>query len=338
MLLYSLPGIPVLYYGTESALKGSRDDYFDASRRNAPYKEWIQALSELRHREPGLKAGNVEVVLDSRMGTPAWLAWVDRRWLIALNPSQQEIYIPDSLLQAAFSLPTRRASQAFLRCGEPGYWNSDTLLMKPGEGWIWAVHEKPDEGRFEKISLPAQGLGFSAWSSLDQVLRNATILHEIPDSVGDDLGSDGHMRYPKAFEGRPGDLAALRWMKSEAGYILEIQMQGPLSTVWNPPHGLDHLNLQIQMDGIARLEYRLDGWNASGSTAWEWFTDAPGGKVYALFPQTGFVPPHRIRVRTWDSDGSGQSRPLSNQPGDYEFQGNPLAEKWMDEAVLLTIP
>ncbi|MFM8513363.1 MAG: alpha-amylase family glycosyl hydrolase, partial [Bacteroidota bacterium] len=132
LLLYSLPGIPVLYYGTESALKGSRDDYFDASRGNASYKEWIQALSELRHREPGLKAGNVEVVLDSRMGTPAWLAWVDRRWLIALNPSQQEIYIPDSLLQAAFSLPTRRASQAVLRCGDPGYWNSDTLLMKPG--------------------------------------------------------------------------------------------------------------------------------------------------------------------------------------------------------------
>ncbi|MFM8976780.1 MAG: alpha-amylase family glycosyl hydrolase, partial [Bacteroidota bacterium] len=196
LLLYSLPGIPVLYYGTESALKGSRDDYFDASRGNAPYKEWIQALSELRHREPGLKAGKVEVVMDSRMGTPAWLGWVDRRWLIALNPSQQEIYIPDSLLQAAFSLPTRRASQAVLRCGVPGYWNSDTLLMKPGEGWIWAVHEKPVAGRFEKISLPALGLGFSAWSSLEQVLRNATILHEIPDSAGDDNGSDGHMRYP----------------------------------------------------------------------------------------------------------------------------------------------
>ncbi|MFM7913543.1 MAG: hypothetical protein ACKO9W_15295, partial [Bacteroidota bacterium] len=90
--------------------------------------------------------------------------------------------------------------------------------------------------------MPTQGLGFSAWSSLNQVLRNATILHEIPDSVGDDLGSDGHIRYPKAFEGRPGDLAALRWMKSDAGYILEIPMQGPLSTVWNPAHGLDHLN------------------------------------------------------------------------------------------------
>ncbi|MFM8685518.1 MAG: hypothetical protein ACKODJ_03085, partial [Bacteroidota bacterium] len=104
------------------------------------------------------------------------------------------------------------------------------------------------------------------------------------------------------------------------------------------PHGLDHLNLHIKMDGIERLEYRLDGWNASGSTAWEWFTDAPGGKVYVLFPQPGFVPPHRIRLRTWDSDGSGQPRPLSNQPSAYEFQGNPLAEKWMDEAVLRTIP
>ncbi len=338
LLLYSLPGIPVLYYGTESALKGSREDYFDTSRGNAPYKEWIQALSELRHREPGLKGGKVEVVLDSRMGTPAWLAWVDRRWLIALNPTQQEILIRDSLLQAAFSLSTRRANQAVLRCGEPGYWNSDTLLMKPGEGWIWAVHEKPVESSIENKALPARDMGFSAWSSLDQILRNAIILHEIPDSVGDDLGSDGQLRYPKAFEGHPGDVAALRWMKSNAGHILEIQMQGPLSTVWNPPHGLDHLNLHIQMDGIARLEYRLDGWNASGSTAWEWFTDAPAGKVYALFPQPGFVPPHRIRVSTWDSDGSGEPRRLSYQPSAYEFQGNPMAEKWMDEAVLMTNP
>ena len=127
-------------------------------------------------------------------------------------------------------------------------------------------------------------------------------------------------------------------MKSNAGYILEIQLQESLSTVWNPPHGFDHLNLHIKMDGVTSLEFRLDGWNASGSTAWEWFADAQSGKVYALFPQPDFVPPHHIQVRTWDSDGSGELRSLSIQPGSYEFQGSPLAEKWMDEAVLRIIP
>ncbi len=338
LLLYSLPGIPVLYYGTESALKGSRDDYFDASMRYGPYRGWIQTLSELRHREASLKEGKVEVILDSRMGTPAWIAWVDRRWLIALNPTNQVIQISDSLFETTLPLGTRMANQPLLRCGVPGYWNRESLVLNPGEGWVWAVHGNSVENDVEKNKLPAQRRGFSAWPSLEAVLNNANILYEIKDSVGDDLGSDGQIQYPKAFEGRSGDLKALRWMKSDAGYILEIQMLGPLSTLWNPPHGFDHLNLHIKMDGVTSLEYRLDGWNGSGSTAWEWFTDAQGGKVYALFPQPSFVPPHRIRVRTWDSDGSGEPRSISIQPGSYEFQGNPSAEKWMDEAVLKTIP
>jgi hypothetical protein len=338
LLLYSMPGIPVLYYGTESALKGSRDDYFDAVQRPGPYREWIRALSHLRYQEKALREGLTEVVLDSRMGTSIWMAWIDRRWMIALNLSKHQISIPDSLIRAALPLLTRRAHQPMLQCGPAGSWDRDSLVMNPGEAWIWAVHTQ--ENLLNQISapLPAQSLGFEAWSSIEPILRNSTLVAEFPDPPGDDSGSNGQIQYPKAFDGRPGDIRGLRWLHSDAGYVLEIQMQEPLSTLWNPPHGMDHVNLHISLNAPTLLEFHLDGWNASGSTTWEWFTDAGQGKIYALFPRGSMVSPSTITVQTWDSDGNGEPRTLSLNPGAYEFRGDPSTEKWIDKAFLTLDP
>lgn len=338
LLLYSLPGIPVLYYGTESGMAGSRDDYFQPSQRNGPYREWIQGLSRLRHAEKGLREGQVEVVLDSRMGSPVWMMWVDRRWLLALNPADQTVIVPDSLLSKALPHGTRRANQPLIQCGPPGSWSRDALVMNAGEAWLWPLQENAGHGGQGQEPLPAQSLGFQAWSSPLNFLRNAVMVAESKDPSGDDLGSDGHMQYPKAFSGRPADISGLSWLQTESAEILQIQMQEPLSTVWNPPHGLDHVNLHITLHGIQTREYRLDGWNASGSTPWEWFADAAKGIIYALFPKGSITTPRSITVQTWDSDGSGEPRTISPNPGAYEFMGNPGSEKWMDRAVLNTMP
>jgi hypothetical protein len=101
---------------------------------------------------------------------------------------------------------------------------------------------------------------------------------------------------------------------------------------------LDHVNLHITLRGTRTLQYHLDGWHVFGSTSWEWFTDAPRGIVYALFPKGSITPTLVITVQTWDSDSSGKPRAISLPPDAYEFQGNPAAEKWIDQAILTNIP
>lgn len=46
-------------------------------------------------------------------------------------------------------------------------------------------------------------------------------------------------------------------------HILEFQMQEPLTTMWNPPHGLDHVSMPFSLDLETSDEYHLDGWSAS---------------------------------------------------------------------------
>ena len=77
-VLYSLRGIPIVYYGTEQELKGckdpfNREDAFELNATDAPVYQWISQLNQIRQAHPALQRGTLE----SR--TTAGDAWAFQR-------------------------------------------------------------------------------------------------------------------------------------------------------------------------------------------------------------------------------------------------------------------
>lgn len=80
VLLYTLPGVPSIYYGSEFGLEGKKENYSDASLRPAlclddfkdaieknPYTNLIAKLGEIRGRVPALSYGDYrELLLTNR--------------------------------------------------------------------------------------------------------------------------------------------------------------------------------------------------------------------------------------------------------------------------------
>lgn len=346
LLLYTLPGIPVLYYGTELGTQVPRATLFQSNLENGPFTSFIRQLSTFRRRYPILQTTEPTILLDSRLGSPAWVALVGGRWLVAVNPGKQAAQVPDSLITRSLGNGWTILEKPEIHIGGRTQRNPNGWTLEPGQAWVWGLlppsHVSQALGKLEApYPLP---------QNLEKWLEDADTLATMTDPSGDDNGSNSRLQYPKAFEGhRPGDLAGLRWLHSPTGgYILEIQMQEGLSQVWNPPHGLDHLHLNIEIkcargDTLVTVPFSLNGWNASGGLPWEWYSKPLEGKVYAVFgekhPLNQWIQSDNpfdfeIRVQTWDVDGDGRPRLLKQIPGVYDFGGDPQAEPWMDQCRL----
>lgn len=345
VLLYTLPGVPVLYYGTEFGTAETRYSMLHTNPEYGPFTPIIRQLNSFRAQYPNLHTTEPVVLVDSRTGHSAWVALVGERWLVALNPGKQAVNLPFEDLAKRLGPGWTLLPRPAMHHGGLARIDSSGWTLEPGETWVWGIIPPPENLHPPKpLQVP-----FPLPQSLDSWLDGAKVLAEINDPAKDDSGSNGNLTYPKAFEGNPGDLAGLRWLYSPSGgYILEIRMHGPLSRVWNPPHGLDHLHLAIDFEEISgnssakSLSYTLNGWSATGERAWEWYTRPQEGKIYAVFgpkapmepflkTSTGETSQWFLRVRTWDVDGDGQLRPLRPSPGLYEFGGDPVAERWMDQ-------
>ena len=348
LLLYTLPGIPVLYYGTELGTQEPRATLFDANYENGPFTSFIRQLSSFRQRYPILQTAEPTILLDSRLGSPAWVALVGGRWLVGVNPGKQATQVPDSLITRCLGEGWTILEKPEIHTGGPIQRNSNGWTLEPGQAWVWGLLPPSNDSQaLSKLEAP-----YPLPQNLEKWLKDSDTLASITDPSGDDLGSNGLLLYPKAFEGHsPGDLAGLRWLHSPTGgYILEIQMHEGLSQVWNPPHGLDHLHLDIewrvtQGDTLVSAPFSLNGWTASGSQPWEWYSRPLDGKIYAVFGAKHPLDPwiqsanplaihFEIRVQTWDVDGDGRPRPLKQVPSSYEFGGDPKAERWMDRCTL----
>ncbi|MFD3163035.1 alpha-amylase family glycosyl hydrolase [Herpetosiphon sp. NSE202] len=64
-VLYSLRGIPIVYYGTEQELSGckdpfNREDAFELDSTATPLYQWISQLNQLRQAHPALQRGSLE--------------------------------------------------------------------------------------------------------------------------------------------------------------------------------------------------------------------------------------------------------------------------------------
>ncbi len=102
-LLFGMPGVPSVYYGSEfgiAAGKGSGDDWglrpeLDLERltANPPVPglaEWIARCAQARHRLPALRTGNYRQALVSHEQFAFWREMEGQTVLVAVNASAQE--------------------------------------------------------------------------------------------------------------------------------------------------------------------------------------------------------------------------------------------------------
>lgn len=349
VLLYTLPGIPVLYYGTEIGTPETRASVLGEDLEKGSLAPLIRQLTAFRQRFPHLQTTEPVVLLDSRLGSSAWVALVGGQWLLAMNPGTRAAPVSDSMVLASLGSGWSLLEKPTIQCGGTAQRKAQGWILEPGEVWVWGLIPPPGN----PPGINSLKAAYPLPQNLAPWLQEAEVRAAALDPVGDDRGSNGELSYPEAFgKLRPGDLTGLRWLHSASGgYILEIQIKDSLSQVWNPPHGLDHVSLDIQFEGIlddrkVTTRFELNGWTASGSQPWEWYTQPQKGTIYAVFG------PHHplakggdfvlsefqsmtIRVQTWDVDGDGQPRHVRPTPGAYEFGGDPETEKWMDRALLV---
>jgi cyclomaltodextrinase len=110
-LLFSLPGVPSLYYGSEWGLTGQRSAHSDAALRPAlslaeisarppqpGLAEWIARLAEVRHKSPALQLGDYQEALVAHEQLAFLRQSEGQRVAVALNAADR----PASL---CFGLP-----------------------------------------------------------------------------------------------------------------------------------------------------------------------------------------------------------------------------------------
>ncbi|SFN09837.1 alpha-amylase family glycosyl hydrolase [Dokdonella immobilis] len=153
LTIMSLPGIPVIYYGTEQGFREQRAamfkggfgangrDHFD---RDAPMYRYIQRLSALRRTHPVLARGRPKVLAENAAG-PGALAWStgegEQTVLVVLNSADHETLLADfdSGLAAGTRLEPLFAIDGEAEALTAGAHGRLTLRLPARSGTVWRI-------------------------------------------------------------------------------------------------------------------------------------------------------------------------------------------------------
>jgi len=175
-LLYTIPGIPVIYQGTEHLFTESRasmfkegwgsegEDHFD---QEAEVYQLLKSLAEVRQKDKVLSRGDLEVLQSSDVGTGALVykrSYLDKQFIVVFNTADQPVLMSNLQTKAS-----------------PG----DELILLKGIGLYgnWVIGAKG----FITSELPARAVGIfelknSNKKTETQVL-NATISSDISNKI-----------------------------------------------------------------------------------------------------------------------------------------------------------
>jgi glycosidase len=159
LAVYTLPGIPVIYYGTEQGFTAQRAAMFAAGagsggrdhfNPDSPLYRLLGELAALRAGEGRLFSRGRPELLHAQAGGPGALVWrthhQGRQALVAFNTADHELLVdamatglpPGTRLQGAFGLDGRPAE---VRVDAQGRL---TLRLPPHAGLVW--HARPGPG------------------------------------------------------------------------------------------------------------------------------------------------------------------------------------------------
>jgi len=151
ILLYTLPGIPSIYYGSEFGIEGKKERYSDDSLRPAisltdyndaaqwhPYTELIAALGKLRQNTPALSYGDYKELLLTNCQYAFARNYNGKPVIVTVNNANQE---------ATFSVPADSSAEYIGALSGTKLTTTNgsftvTLKTCSGEIWIPAEDEK----------------------------------------------------------------------------------------------------------------------------------------------------------------------------------------------------
>lgn len=251
--MFTLPGIPVVYYGTEQGFKEQRAsmfaagwgsggrDHFDAE---APLYRFIRSLADLRAGDQHLFSRGTPTPLLADAEGPGALAWrtdhAGRSGLVVFNTGHDATTVrlhtglpPGTQLQGRWGMAGLPQGLVVDALGQLAL----KLPARSAQVWLALGAAKPTAVDWHQASATSQAsdsLPWSDWLSLD-------------DPAGDDTGPTGTYRYPSdpSFSAqRSMDLRGVRARTRGGALQLEVTLAA-LNRVWNPPLGFDHLALTV---------------------------------------------------------------------------------------------
>ncbi len=257
--LFTLPGIPVVYYGTEQGFTQQRASMFAAGwgsggrdhfNLNHPLAQTLRSLAQLRTAHAPLRRGWPTVLAETTddAGALVWrMSHEGAHVLVALNTADSPVTVAH--------LPTGSAHSVTLQAAwgleaQPEPLSSDEqgrvrLALGARDLRVWHWHDAALMGTAQAgkaqaeaaLELRANGAGDTPWV---EVLNR-------DDPAGDDHGPEGRYRYPLE-EGyaqhQPADIRRVQvaTRQEDRGQALRITLtMAGISTAWSPRHGFDHV-------------------------------------------------------------------------------------------------
>ncbi len=109
-LMFTLPGVPILYQGDEQNLIDSRQAMFkggylsphDQFNRESSMFGYVKSLIEMRQYQPALRRGTIEVLHDNPVGSGAFVferRYLDQALIVAVNTSDKRALIADKSIR-----------------------------------------------------------------------------------------------------------------------------------------------------------------------------------------------------------------------------------------------
>lgn len=436
LLLMSVPGVPVIWQGTEQGCLKMRGQMFDLLDTNSEEFQFVKKLIAFRKSEASTRRGQIEILADSKTCPGLLLIKLkhsEKDLYLAFNNLEEPILTSDIALNLENPTPMKLKMELELVEGTQASVHAgalDFLQLPPKAGMVFSLQKAEETNYVEKdkpsiqekdnqtiktASLALTGTSPKADSVFVLVdgneaqkfplspknnqwktnlnLQNlgngnhfiqvvAYIGDEIAlskkwnfqlnlpeqlyiaknDPIGDDLGPKGTYLYPihETFS-RQMDMQKASIHTIGNNFRLDIEMAEPLSTVWNPANGFDHVqfnifidlpkqegakvlpNINTNMPENANWDYyaTVAGWNvglydANGATATTTgavMSKKPmvtavssENKIQIYFPATAIGRPStlegmKVFICTWDGGGANNMRPLEEKPAAFIFGG-----------------
>lgn len=363
--ILSLPGVPVIYQGTEQGDESPRANLFGRFDTLTPTFKAVQQAIAWRKAQPVVRRGQL-VHAAALPGTPLveWrVAHGPDTVFVICNPSSERVVasampssmadrMPDGGLGLGdMTLRYCGASTALVDAG-PHSWRAwstwqparglgrgtDSLVAVDGRyaRGDWAVLSGRHVQQSVVLSAEGRAVALSA-PQWERVEHPVVQLASEEDACGDDRGLTGQIQPPTS----PGFAHSMDLrhaaVAQEGGHLhITVALCTPWSTQWSPRFGFDHVafGASIWKEGAAEplVAWRHSGWSLQPVSPVPGLSTEgvlPSGELKWTLEQPDCAA-CVLRLDTWDADGNGDWRPIEREAGPYTMGGPPGSTPVMD--------
>ena len=262
-----------------------------------------------------------------------------------------------------------------------GNWDEATPVSWDGTEWRATLdlqNHINGKHHLEVIASTAEGYRFSKRVAFTLELPEEVRVFAL-DEAGDDKGPKGTYRYPTdpTFSHQM-DMTDITVKTIGNNLSVQIEMAEPLSTVWNPLNGFDHVCFFLFIDlpdqkgataipncfatmpngwdwdiGVTAAGWNTSMFNAIGANAEQvgaileskpsLMTTSSPPTVSIFVPASALGNPQtldgaNLYLFTWDGAGEGDLRPLSPEGDAFEFGGGSATDPRIMDDVFISLP